>query len=177
MGRRGVAALALGAALLAGCGGPSEEDAVADLEALADDVMVTGGEVVATLESAGLEVDGAGGTGAYCQSEPAPGFGFTFAGQLAEGAAYDERVEVAREALVADGWEVVDEGERASEADGAPAPWFNLEREQWRLSLRDTVREGSDTLVFGLDSEGDCIRIPDGSVDIPEDLERVPLDE
>lgn len=158
---------------LTGCGA-SEEEAVADLQGLADDVMSTGAEVVDTLESAGLEVDSARGAGDYCQTEPAPGLTFAFGGRLTEAAAYDEQFAVALDALLAEGWEVASEGDLAEPGEAAH-PWANLERDTDRLSLDRTVREGSDALVFGLDSLDDCIRVPDGSVRLPDDLEEIVL--
>lgn len=180
---RRLALVALGLALVtaAGCGEgpaadePTERTAVAELESLADDVMSTGGEVVDILETAGLEVARAGGKGDYCQSAPRPGFTFALGGELAEGAAYDERFTAARDALVDDGWEVDDEGEVARTGQQQPEAWVNLRRDDWRLTLRRNPLEGSDALVFALTGLDACIRIPDTTTRVPEDLEEVVL--
>lgn len=180
---RRLALVALGVALtaLAGCGEDpaadevTQEAALAELEALADDVMSTGGEVVDTLEAAGLEVARAGGKGDYCQSTPRPGFTFALGGELAEGAAYDERFTAARDALVDDGWEADTEGEVTRTGQQEPEAWANLRRDDWRLTLRRNPLEGSDALVFALTGLDACIRIPDTTTRVPEDLEEIVL--
>ena len=78
------------------------------------------------------------------------------------------------EQLLATGGEVVDERE-AARGDEPPLPYARLARDDFHLSLDDTVREDSDALVFSLDRDDDCIRVSDGSVQLPEDLEEVPL--
>ncbi|ANH38177.1 hypothetical protein I601_1746 [Nocardioides dokdonensis FR1436] len=174
-------AIVLALAVTAGCGDdsaggePSREGAVADLEALADDVMTTGGEVVEVLEATGLEVAGARGKGDYCQSTPRPGFTFALGGELAAGAAYDEQVATAREALLDAGWEVETEGEVTRTGDQEPEAWVNLVRDDWRLTLRRSGPEGSGALVFGLTGQDACIAIPDTTTRVPDDLEEVTL--
>ena len=106
--------------------------------------------------------------------EPAPGLTFGLGGQLTEEAAYAEQHAVALEALEADGWEVTDAGEYPG-GDEEGLPYARLSRDTFRLSLDRTVREGSDALVFGVQREDDCIRVPDGSVRLPEDLEEISL--
>ena len=184
MRRLTVVAFGLALVTAAGCGEgptadePSERTAVAELESLADDVMSTGGEVVDILEAAGLEVARAGGKGDYCQSTPRPGFTFALGGALAEGsgdAAYDGQFTAARNALVDDGWEVDDEGEVARTGQQQPEAWANLLRDDWRLTLRRDPLKGSDALVFALTGLDACIRIPDTTTRVPEDLEEVPL--
>ena len=165
------AALALLA--LPGCG-VDDEEAMRDLDQLSEQVMATGGEVVESLEDAGLEVESAVGQGDYCQMEPAPGLTFLLGGRVAATAAYAEQHAVALEALQEQGWEVTDEGEYARSGE-QPEPYARLARDDFRLSLDETSREDSDALVFSLRRDDDCIRVSDGSVQLPEDLEEVAL--
>ena len=158
---------------LPGCG-VDDEEAMSDLDQLSEQLLATGGEVVEALEGAGLEVESAVGQGDYCQSEPAPGLTFVVGGRVAETGAYADQHAEALEALQADGWEVTDEGEYAR-GDEPPMPYARLARDDFHLSLDDTVREDSDALVFSLDRDDDCIRVSDGSVQLPEDLEEIPL--
>ncbi|MBM7507682.1 hypothetical protein JOE61_001496 [Nocardioides salarius] len=171
--RAALAAVALLAVAVPGCG-VDDEDAMGNLEQLSEQVLATAGEVVETLEEAGLEVESAVGQGDHCQMEPAPGLTFGLGGQVAETAPYAEQHAAALEALQADGWEVTDEGEHAQPGE-QPEPYSRLSRDDFRLSLDNTVRQGSDALVFGLHRDDDCIRVSDGSVQLPEDLEEVPL--
>ena len=120
-------ALALLVVLLSACGA-SEEEAMDDLEVLADDLMARGSEVVEVLEAAGLEVALARGKGDYCQMVPVQGLTFAFGGALTEDVAYAERFRVARDAMVDQGWEVVVEGEYARRGE-RPHPYVELERE------------------------------------------------
>lgn len=158
---------------LAGCG-VDDEEAMRDLDQLSEQVMATGGEVVDALEEAGLEVESAVGQGDYCQMEPAPGLTFGLGGSVAETAAYAEQHAVALEALQKQGWEVTDQGEYARAGD-KPEPYARLARDDFRLSLDETSLEDSEALVFSLRRGDDCIRVSDGSVRLPEDLEEVPL--
>ncbi|GHJ58669.1 hypothetical protein NOK12_11870 [Nocardioides sp. OK12] len=161
--------------LLAGSAcGIDDEEALDDLEQLSGQVLTTGGEVVDALEEAGLEVESAVGQGDYCQMEPAPGLTFLLGGSVSETEAYAEQHAVALEALQADGWEVTDEGEYAQRGE-RPKPYSRLSRDDYRLSLDNTVREGSDALVFGLRRDDDCIRVSDGSVQLPDDLKEIPF--
>ena len=169
--RTALAALALLA--LPGCG-VDDEEALRDLDQLSEQVMDTGGEVVESLKEAGLEVESAVGQGDYCQMEPAPGLTFLLGGRVAETAAYAEQHAVALEALREQGWEVTDEGEYAR-AGNKPEPYARLARDDFRLSLDETSLEASDALVFSLRRDDDCIRVSDGSVQLPDDLEEVPL--
>ena len=169
--RAALAALALLA--LPGCG-IDDEEAMRDLDQLAEQVMATGGEVVESLEEAGLEVESAVGQGDYCQMEPAPGLTFLLGGRVAETAAYAEQHAAALEALKEQGWEVTDEGEYARSGE-QPEPYARLARDDFNLSLDETSLEDSDALVFSLRRDDDCIRVSDGSVQLPEDLEEVPL--
>ena len=171
--RAALAALALLA--LPGCG-VDDEEAMRDLDRLAEQVMATGGEVVESLEEAGLEVERAVGQGDYCQMEPAPGLTFLLGGRVAETAAYAEQHGVAVEALQEQGWEVTDEGEYARSGE-QPEPYARLARDDLRLSLDETSLEDSDALVFSLRRDDDCIRVSDGSVQLPEDLKGIPLTE
>ena len=173
MRRLQTALTALALLALPGCG-VDDGEAMSDLDQLSEQLLATGGEVVEALEGAGLEVESAAGQGDYCQSEPAPGLTFVVGGRVAETAPYADQLAVALEAVQEEGWEVVDEGEYAR-GDGPPMPYARLARDDFHLSLDDTVREGSDALVFSLDRDDDCIRVSDGSVQLPEDLEEVPL--
>lgn len=166
-----LAALALLA--LPGCG-IDDEEAMRDLDQLAEQVMATGGEVVESLEEAGLEVESAVGQGDYCQMEPAPGLTFLLGGRVAETAAYAEQHAVALKALQEEGWQVSDEGEYARPGE-QPEPFARLARDDFRLSLDKTSLETSDALVFSLRRDDDCIRVSDGSVQLPDDLEEIPL--
>ena len=171
--RAALAALALLA--LPGCG-VDDEEALRDLDQLSEQVMTTGGEVVESLEEAGLEVESAVGQGDYCQMEPAPGLTFLLGGRVAETAAYAEQHAVAVEALREQGWEVTDEGEYARSGE-QPEPYARLTRDDFDLSLDETSLEDSDALVFSLRRDDDCIRVSDGSVQLPEDLKGIPLTE
>ncbi|WP_341243189.1 hypothetical protein, partial [uncultured Nocardioides sp.] len=91
------ALVALALLALPGCG-VDDEEAMRDLDQLAEQVMATGGEVVENLEEAGLEVESAVGQEDYCQMEPAPGLTFGLGGRVAE-TAYAEQHAVALEAL------------------------------------------------------------------------------
>ena len=166
------ALVALALLALPGCG-VDDEEAMRDLDQLAEQVMTTGGEVVENLEEAGLEVESAVGQGDYCQMEPAPGLTFGLGGRVAE-TAYAEQHAVALEALQEQGWEVTDEGEHAR-AGEQPEPYARLARDDFNLSLDETSLEDSDALVFSLRRDDDCIRVSDGSVQLPDDLEEIPL--
>ena len=170
-GQTALVALALLA--LPGCG-VDDDEALRDLDQLSEQVMATGGEVVESLEEAGLEVESAVGQGDYCQMEPAPGLTFLLGGRVAETAAYAEQHAVALKALQEQGWEVTDEGEYAR-AGEQPEPYARLARDDFRLSLDETSLEDSDALVLSLRRDDDCIRVSDGSVQLPDDLEEVPL--
>ena len=154
--------------------GVDDEEALGDLDRLAEDVMATGEEIVDGLEEAGVEVDRARGEGDYCQMEPAPGLTFTFGAAMAESAPYAEVYADVVEVLQAQGWEVTDEGEYAQPGE-QPQPYARLARDDFTVSVENTVRQGSDALVLGLQQADDCIRVSDGSVQLPEDLEEVPL--
>jgi hypothetical protein len=150
--------------------GVDDGEALGDLDRLAEDVMATGEEIVDGLEDAGVEVNRARGEGDYCQMEPAPGLTFTFGAEMAESAPYAEVYADVVEVLQAQGWEVTDAGEYARPS-GQPEPYARLARDNFTVSIENTVRQGSDALVLGLHQADDCIRVSDGSVQLPEELE------
>lgn len=173
-----LAAIALLLVPLGACGAGDddgdERKAREGLDALASGVMENGEDVVDTLDTAGLDVASAEGVGERCQMEPAPGLTFGFGARLTESAAYAEQYDAALDALEDDGWEVTDSG-TASVRGAAASAWARLARADYTLALDRTVREGSDALVLGLRRADDCIDVPDGSVGVPTDLERVVL--
>jgi hypothetical protein len=161
-----IGALVVALASLSACSG--EPEGRAGVDELRSRVLEESRSALGALTGAGLEVVRATGEASYCRSEPAPGATFEVAGGVADdGRSPAARLEVAREALEAGGWAVVDEQPTS----------MTLERERFRLTMSETVRQDrAGELAFRILDVDGCVDVPEGFSLEGDEPVRIPTD-